>query len=273
MGKDTKMATENKLAGGATPPSAQPSSFQQILGIRFFVGSAEEAVRIGLQGSLVVVPAAPALIELQTNNEYREALLNADLVITDSGLMVLLWRLTSGHNIPRVSGLRYLVLLHEMRVLAQREAVLWIMPNAAARDQNLTWLNEQSYDFTAEDCYLAPQYPPGKIVDEALISLVTRRKPKHIVVGLGGGTQERLGLMLKRECIDFRPSIHCIGAAIGFLTGNQVHIPPWADRFFLGWFFRCCSEPAKFVPRYWKACQLVPMMLRYRENAPVMQEN
>jgi N-acetylglucosaminyldiphosphoundecaprenol N-acetyl-beta-D-mannosaminyltransferase len=272
MMEDTLMEMENKLSGGASPSPIKPSSFQQILGIRFFTGSAEEAVQIGLQGSLVVVPAAPALIELQTNAEYCEALLNADLVITDSGLMVLLWRLISGQNIPRVSGLRYLVLLHEMRALSPREAVLWIMPNAAARDQNLAWLNTQGYDFTTEDCYLAPHYPPGQIVDDLLVILVKQRKPKHIVVGLGGGTQERLGLMLKRECGDFCPSIHCIGAAIGFLTGNQVRIPAWADRFFLGWLFRCCSEPAKFVPRYWKACQLVPMMIRYRENAPAIQK-
>src|SRR6267154_1429313 len=97
--------------------------------------------------------------------------------------------------------------------------------------------------------------------------IANKRKPRHIVICLGGGTQERLGLMLKREC-DFRPSIHCIGAAIGFLTGNQVYIPTWADRFFLGWLFRCFSEPGKFIPRYWKAFQLVPMMIRFRENPP-----
>ena len=76
--------------------------------------------------------------------------------------------------------------------------------------------------------------------------------------------------MLKREC-DFRPSIHCIGAAIGFLTGNQVRIPGWADRLFLGWLFRCLSEPGKFVPRYWKACKLVPLMIRYRAEPPTPQ--
>jgi UDP-N-acetyl-D-mannosaminuronic acid transferase (WecB/TagA/CpsF family) len=242
-------------------------SFQQILGIRFFTGSAEAAVQIGLQGGLVVVPAAPALVELPTNESYREALLNADLVITDSGLMVLVWRILKGQNIPRVSGLKYLKLLHEMKALSPRESVLWIMPNAAARDQNLAWLRSQGYDFTDSDCYLAPNYSCGPIVDEALVQLVMERKPKHIVVCLGGGTQERLGLMLRRAC-DFRPSIHCIGAAIGFLTGNQVRIPAWADRFFLGWLFRCLSEPGKFVPRYWKAFQLVPMMIRYREKLP-----
>ena len=74
----------------------QPALFQRILGIRFFIGSAEAAVQIGLQGGLVVVPAAPALVELQTNRSYREAVYNADLAITDSGLMVLLWQLLTG---------------------------------------------------------------------------------------------------------------------------------------------------------------------------------
>jgi UDP-N-acetyl-D-mannosaminuronic acid transferase (WecB/TagA/CpsF family) len=251
------------------PNSTQPSS-QRILGIHFFTGEAEEAVRIGLQGGLVVVPAAPALIELQTNHHYREAVFNADLAITDSGLMVLLWQILSGEKIPRVSGLRYLKLLVETKALLPREKVFWIMPSAAARDQNLSWLRSQGLDFTNDDCYLAPHYAGGAIVDEALIKLVKSRRPRHIVVCLGGGTQERVGWMLKRAC-DFRPGIHCLGAAIGFLSGNQAAIPPWADRFFLGWLCRCLSEPRKFVPRYWKAAKLVTLMIRYRENPPAFR--
>jgi UDP-N-acetyl-D-mannosaminuronic acid transferase (WecB/TagA/CpsF family) len=248
-------------------PHGNETSFQRILGVRFFVGSADEAVEIGLRGGLVVVPAAPALVELQFNEHYREALLNADLALTDSGLMVLLWRILSGRRITRVSGLKYLKLLLERRALQPRKSVLWIMPNAVARDQNLAWLRTQGYDFDESDCYIAPQYSEARVRDDDLVGLAAKRKPRHIVVCLGGGTQERVGLMLKRAC-DFSPCIHCIGAAIGFLTGNQVRIPTWADRYFLGWLFRCVSEPGKFVPRYWKACQLVPMMIRYRENPP-----
>ena len=238
-----------------------PSSFQRILGVCFFIGSAEDAVRIGVQGGLVVVPAAPALADLEINEHYRDALFSADLAITDSGLMVLLWQILTMKKIPRVSGLKYLKLLLEGDALRARESVLWIMPSEAARDQNLAWLRSQGYELTENDCYVAPHYPAGRIVDDVLVGIALRRKPRHIVVCLGGGTQERVGLMLKREC-DFQPGIHCIGAAIGFLTGNQAHIPAWADRFFLGWLFRCFSEPAKFVPRYWKACKLVPMMIR-----------
>ena len=36
--------------------------------------------------------------------------------------------------------------------LQPSEAVLWIMPNAAARDQNLAWLRSQGYDFSEKDC-------------------------------------------------------------------------------------------------------------------------
>jgi len=243
------------------PPS------QRILGIHFFAGSAEEAVQIGLRGGLVVVPAAPALVELQINEPYREAVFNADLAITDSAFMVILWRILTGEKIERVSGLRYLRLLLEMKALRDRDSVFWIMPSTEARDQNLAWLRSQGYDFDETDCYLPPLYASGRIVDDTLVEIVNQRRPRHIVVCLGGGTQERLGLMLKQAC-GFRPSIHCIGAAIGFLSGNQVRIPNWGDRFYLGWLFRCLSEPGKYMPRYWRACKLVPLMIRYRENPP-----
>jgi UDP-N-acetyl-D-mannosaminuronic acid transferase (WecB/TagA/CpsF family) len=90
-------------------------------------------------------------------------------------------------------------------------------------------------------------------------------------VTIGGGTQERLGLYLKRN-LQPLPAIHCIGAAIAFLSGDQVRIPLWADRLYLGWLFRCLSEPGRYVPRYWSARKLIGIMLRYREQMPVMRE-
>lgn len=241
------------------------ASYERILGVRFFTGSAEEAVQIGLQGGLTAVPSAPALLTLQTDAQYREALLNADLVITDSAFMVLLWMCLSGKKIQRVSGLKYLRILFELKAL--RESVLWVMPGAAARNQTLAWLRSQGYNFTESDCYVAPFYPEGPVVDEVLVKLINEQKPKHIVMGLGGGTQEKVGLMLRRQC-PAKMSIHCIGGALGFLAGYQVNIPNWADKFYLGWLFRCISEPKKFVPRYWKACKLAPIMILYRDKAP-----
>lgn len=247
------------------PPS--PSKTRKILGVQFFTGTPEEAVDIGLRGGLVVVPAAPALIELGQDADYRDSLLRADLAITDSGLMVLLWRILRGEKLIRVSGLEYLRLLLERPGMKSAGKLGWIMPTPAARDRNLAWLRQQGFEATADDCYLAPMYPRGAVVDEKLRAWLEQRRPEQIIVGLGGGTQERLGLYL-RDHLSYRPGIHCIGAAIGFLTGEQVNIPPWADYFFLGWLFRCFGEPGKFLPRYWRARKLVGLMWRHGENLP-----
>lgn len=244
------------------------TKYRQILGIRFFTGTPEEAVEIGLRGGLVVVPAAPALVEMEADVPYRNALLNSDLAITDSGFMVLLWQLIKFEKIVRVSGLEYLKLLLAKPVLREPKSTLWIMPTPKARDKNLAWLNSRGVPASNDDCYLAPLYKYDNVVDPALVEIVKTRRPKHIVVGLGGGVQEKLGSYLKQN-LDYKPGIHCIGAAIGFLSGDQVNIPDWADHLFLGWFFRCMSEPAKFLPRYWKARRLLPILLKYRENLPV----
>ncbi len=109
-------------------------------------------------------------------------------------------------------------------------------------------------------------YPQGEISDPALLSWVETHKPPYIIVNLGGGVQERLGFYLKQN-LSYRPSIICVGAAVAFLTGLQAPIPEWADKFMLGWFFRCLHSPRKFIPRYWKALRLIPVLAKYRERS------
>ncbi len=162
----------------------------------------------------------------------------ADLVLTDSGFMVLLWNLLMRDRINRVSGLEYLHLLLRRSELRQPGASLWVMPSAAALERNREWLSRGGFPAEARDFYVAPKYPPREISDPALLKLIESRRPRHIIIGIGGGVQEKLGLYLKRNCAG-KPAIHCIGAAIGFLSGDQVRIPAWADRLFLGWLFRC----------------------------------
>jgi exopolysaccharide biosynthesis WecB/TagA/CpsF family protein len=241
--------------------------YRIILGVRFFVGDAPEAVALGAQGGLVVVPAAPALMELARDGDYRQALLEADLTITDSGFLVLLWNFLVQDRIHRVSGLEYLKMLLNRAELRKPGSVLWVMPSQDALERNLRWLQAQGFSTIREDCYVAPRYSSGSIVDEQLVGLINARKPQHVIIGLGGGIQEKLGLHLKKQCAA-RPAIHCIGAAIGFLSGDQVRIPDWADRWVLGWLFRCASNPSRFVPRYAKALQLPMVLWRYHDRMP-----
>ena len=245
----------------------QADHYRQILGVRFFVGDASQAVKAGMQGGLVVAPAAPSLLNIPRDKHYREALLESDLAITDSGFMVLLWNALALDSIQRVSGLKYLKLLLSQTELRKPGATFWVMPSKESLRRNLQWLQGHGISLDEKSCYVAPAYPAGEIRDEELLDLLNARRPAHVVITVGGGVQERLGLFLKRHC-KFQPGIHCIGAAIGFLTGDQTPIPNWADQWMLGWLFRCASNPNRFVPRYAKAFRLAMMLWRYRDRLP-----
>jgi N-acetylglucosaminyldiphosphoundecaprenol N-acetyl-beta-D-mannosaminyltransferase len=241
-------------------------SFTRILGIDFFHGTALEAVKIMSRGGLLVVPAAPALKDLSTNASYRDALINADLAITDSGFMVLIWNVLHFRWIARLSGLEYLRCLLGQPDVRREGNTLWIMASPVSAKCNLAWLSEQGIVVPPNNTYMAPMY--GKEIDDpAMLKQLERLRPQHVVVTIGGGTQERLGLYLKRN-LSYTPAIHCIGAAIAFLSGDQVHIPVWADKLYLGWLFRSLSEPKRYIPRYWDARKLLPLIARYGRHLP-----
>jgi len=242
-----------------------------ILGVRFFNGTVEGAVERMEGGGLLVVPAAPALKDLDRNEGYREALLNADLCITDSAFMVLIWNRISKQKIHRLSGLKYLRELLRREDAHRPGNVVWIMASPLSAERNLEWLKSQGIEVPEEYVYLAPMYGNG-IDDPALLELLERLRPRHIVVTVGGGTQERLGLYLKRS-LSYRPAIHCIGAAIAFLSGDQVSIPVWADKLYLGWLLRTLADPKRFGPRYWDARKLLKLMVRYRDRLPDLVQN
>src|ERR1700692_378968 len=244
------------------PPEHLPQT-HRILGIDFFDGSAKGAIAIMRNGGLLVIPAAPALKDLDRNLDYRESLLNADLAITDSAYMVLIWNRLQSQPIKRLSGLEYLRELLLEPDLRQPGNTLWIMASPISAKRNLGWLKGQGIIIPEDNIYMAPIYGSGSISDPALLERLNRVRPQHVIVTIGGGTQERLGLYLKRN-LDYCPAIHCIGAAIAFLSGDQVHIPVWADKFYLGWLFRSLAEPKRYIPRYWDARKLLAIMLRNR---------
>ena len=222
------------------------------------------------RGGLLVVPAAPALKDLDTNPDYRDSLLQADLAITDSAFMILLWNFIEGDDLNRLSGLEYLrELLHEDEVRTPGNT-LWIMASPASATRHLEWLKLQQITVPPEYVYMAPLYSKS-LEDPLLVEILNRLRPPNVIVTVGGGTQERLGLYLKRN-LKYLPAIHCIGAAIAFLSGDQVPIPPWADRLYLGWFLRCVSNPAQYVPRYWDARKLFSLMVRYRGELPPLTD-
>ena len=243
---------------------------ETILGIHFFNGTVEEAVdTMCANRGLLVVPAAPALVKLSEDTDYRRALISADMVIADSGAMVLLWKIFTGRRIERISGLKFLKRLVARLASHPDERVLWIVPSERAHEKTIAWLRSVNLTGSA-DFYIAPRYA-AQVRDAELAGKIDNHPPAHVVVGIGGGVQEKLGFFLK-ENLRARPAIHCIGAALGFLTGDQPPIPMWADRFYLGWFLRLLRQPRIFGPRYLSALRLPLLIFRYREKLPPVRK-
>lgn len=240
-------------------------SREKILGISFFSGTAGAAIaEINRIGGLLVCPAATALVKLRHDEDYRRALQQADLVLADSNLLALLWRIATGRRLHNVSGLTYLKFLLGDESFRNSPATFWVVSSPRAKQRAMDWL--RAHEFVVD---------PGNVwcvqpeKDYALLQEIETRRPEHVVIATGAG-QEKLGLYF-RDYLLYRPNIHCVGAALGFLTGAEHAIPEWSDRFHLGWLFRFVAQPGMIVPRLGIAFVLAGMVFKYRDELPQLK--
>jgi exopolysaccharide biosynthesis WecB/TagA/CpsF family protein len=242
---------------------------RQILGIQFFNGDVDEAVALMFQrGGFVVAPSGTCFARLREDEMYRRAVLAADLVLADSGLMVVVWRFLHRENVQRISGLKYLKhLLGKLN--GEGTKVFWVLPNERACQKLSDWSRRESFLINTENCYIAPRYG-SDVEDRNLLALIEQNRPAHVIVAIGSGAQEKLGYYL-RENLSYRPAIHCIGAALGFVTGDQAAIPDWVDRLYFGWLWRLVAQPRTFIPRLSRGLELPWLIWKYGEKLPPLR--
>ena len=243
----------------------------QILGIEFFNGDADEAVQTIMQnGGYLIAPSGTCFARLREDERYRRAVLGADLAIADSGLMVVLCQLLRREKLQRISGLKYLKHLLVRLEWSGAGKVFWILPNEGAARKMLSWSRREGLPVAGDECYIAPRYEI-EVVDSDLVALIEGRRPAQVIIAIGSGAQEKLGHYLRKN-LSYRPAIHCIGGALGFLTGDQIAIPDWADRVFLGWLWRLFAQPRTFIPRLSRGLKLPWLLWKYGEALPPMRK-
>ena len=201
--------------------------------------------KLNIEGGLLVAPAASALSQIKSNKEYYTALKKSDIVILDSGFFCILLRLLKGFSVNRLSGYLFLKKFLNIEFIKQKKIFL-IDPNKEDSKFNKLYLSKKKIKTITS--YIAPNYQRDKFKDKNLIRLIKKKKPAIILINIGGGTQESLGLFIK-DNINFKCSIICTGAAIAFLTKRQAPINEFIDRLYLGWLFRTIYNPKKYFLR------------------------
>ena len=241
---------------------------RQILGLRFFNGDVEEAVAfMDRHGGYLVAPSGTCFARLRKDEPYRRAMSlsrprNRRQRFDGSHVAIV-----TTQKIQRISVIKYLKQLLVKLNREENARLFWILPNKPARQKLLDCFHRELFSVKSDDCYVAPRYGL-EVEDRHLLRLIKKRQPAHIVIAIGSGPQEKLGHYLC-ENLSYRPAIHCTGAALGFITGDQITIPDWADRFFLGWFFRLIAQPQIFIPRLTRGLALPWLIWKYGQKMPV----
>lgn len=207
---------------------------------------------------LFVFPAGPALASIQRFDQYYNSLKKSDFVFFDSGLFVLLLSIFKNIKVNKFSGYRFLSLFFNYLKKNKNKSIFCIDPNLKFSKSNRSYLKKLG--LKKINNYIAPKYKTTKLIDKKLLRLIFKNKPVFILINIGGGVQEILGLYLKNN-LKFSSTILCTGGAISFFTKDQAPINDFIDKFYLGWLIRLIFNPLIFFKRYFFGLKLIPMVI------------
>jgi len=217
---------------------------------------------------LFLFPSGPGLSSIEKEIPYLKALKNADYNFFDSGYFVLLLKYFKKIDVNKFSGYLFIKLFLEYIKKNNNKKLFLVDPNIRLSVSNTKLFNKIGVSKKNINNYIAPHYDSKSISDKRLLDIVKNIKPDYILLNIGGGTQEILGLYIKNN-INFKCTIMCTGAAISFFTGDQAPINVFFDKIYLGWLIRIIFNPSVFLPRYLKTLKLINIVLN--NNIKVMK--
>ena len=210
------------------------------------------------QKKLFVFPSGSGIPLILKDKKYYLSLKRADYVFFDSGFFVLLLSILKNIRVNKFSGYKFLYIFFNYLKKNKNKKIFCIDPNHLFSKSNQRYLKKIGIKKIYS--YVAPNYKVSNLVDRKLIKKINKVKPDYILTNIGGGTQEILGLYLKKN-LKNKTTIICTGGAISFFTGDQAPINKFIDKIYLGWLIRLIFNPLLFYKRYLYALRLFPMVL------------
>ncbi len=209
---------------------------------------------------LYLFPSAPGISSIDSAKKYYNSLKKADLVFFDSSFFVILLKIFKNINVERFSGYKFLKYFFIYLKKNNNSSIFLIEPSKNISVSNKKYILNLGIKKKNFNNYIAPIYNSSEINDQILIKNLKKKKPNIILINIGGGVQEVLGLYLKKN-LHHNCKILCTGAAISFFTGQQAPINDFIDKFYLGWLIRIIYNPKMFYKRYFYSLKLVKIVM------------
>lgn len=231
-----------------------------ILGVPVDNLTMEEAVRwieeridgfvAGEVSPTVVVTPNPEMVVLARDvKEFRQILVEADLLVPDGVGLLLAGRILGKPLKERVSGID---LFHNL------------LPLAIRKDYKIYLLGAAPDVIQRAVRRLLQDYPGLPVVgyhhgyldregEEAVLEEISQKKPDILFVGMGVPRQEKF-MTGYRDVLQVPVSIG-IGGTFDVLAGEKKRAPQWVQRLYLEWLYRFLQEPRRLfrllaLPRF-----------------------
>jgi exopolysaccharide biosynthesis WecB/TagA/CpsF family protein len=194
------------------------------------------------------------LVKLRTDSAFRAAYARASFVSADGAPVVSLAR-RAGAELERTTGADLVLPLAEA---AAREGLPVFLFGATARSLSVAAqrLRERYPALDIVGMEAPPMgFDPTGPQAAAAADRIAATGAKIVLVALGAPKQELFA--------DFAAARHegigylCIGAAIDFVSGEQVRAPKLFQLVKLEWLWRLMLDPRRLALRYWRCATLL----------------
>jgi N-acetylglucosaminyldiphosphoundecaprenol N-acetyl-beta-D-mannosaminyltransferase len=196
----------------------------------------------------VCVANVHTVMACQEDEELRDAVLNASLVVPDGQPLV--WAMNAmGHRLPsRVYGPELMARYCERSALSGARTYLYGGRNQGALVQLALNLRRLYPGIRIVGGYAPPFRPLTTEEQDAIVAEINRCRPDIVWVGIGVPKQEKW-MAAMRDRLD-APVLVGVGAAFDFLAGLVPQAPNWMQSAGLEWAFRLGHEPRRLWRRY-----------------------
>ena len=252
------------------------SSDTNAFGIDFFSGNKKTLLTYIREGvkqpySFVVTPNVDHLVQLEYDEQLRDAYFKARWRVCDSRILVSLLSRLGIHLDEAIPGSD---LTLDLLKWADRDRLrIVLIGSAASEAEKLRAL----YPGISLYHYNPPMGFIKKPEEVQRCLQFIRENPSELVL-YAVGTPRGEVLAAATQPSERTGMGFSIGASISFATGTIKRAPKWMREYKLEWLHRMCMEPRRLAKRYWAdAVYIVPAFLREKsarqKASPAKQES